>query len=338
MTSQNYTTPLTPNKLKRGDTACVVAVSRSLSLISHDNRELADSRFAEMGLHLTFAPHAEDIDTSNSLPVADRVSDIENAFNAPGVQAIFSVIGGFNSIQLLDKIDFSVIAKNPKIFCGYSDVTVLLNAIHAKTGLVTYYGPHYSTFGIKYGNEYTEEYLKKCLFSGKSFYAEPSPKWSDDLWYVNQEKREFLKNDGFVSIQEGEAEGQLVGGNLNAFRLLHGTPFMPTLENKILFIENDGLDKEVTYQEFDRRLETILLQPGGKKLKGIAIGRFKRVSEMNVDKLRHIIAGKPKLRGLPIAYGFDFGHTNPVMTIPIGGLSRLSVYPNKSPQWQFINH
>ena len=80
--------------------------------------------------------------------ISDRVADIHEAFRDKNVKAILTVIGGYNINQLLDYIDFKLIKENPKIFCGFSDITALSNAIYSKTGLVTYYGPHFSSFGM----------------------------------------------------------------------------------------------------------------------------------------------------------------------------------------------
>ena len=92
-----------------------------------------------------------------------RVEDLNEAFRDENVKAILTVIGGFNSNQLLDYIDYEAIKNNPKIFCGFSDITALSNAIYAKTGVVTYSGPHYSSFGMLKGFEYSLEYFKKMF-------------------------------------------------------------------------------------------------------------------------------------------------------------------------------
>ena len=85
------------------------------------------------------------------------------------------------------------IKSNPKILFGYSDITALQNAFYAKTGLVTYSGPHYSTFGMKKGFDYTMNYFKKCLMQKEPFDVKPSETWSADAWYLDQEKRKFNK-------------------------------------------------------------------------------------------------------------------------------------------------
>lgn len=100
-----------------------------------------------------------------------------------------------------------MIRNNPKIICGYSDITALNNAIFKKTGFVTYIGPHFSTWGMKKGFNYSLDYFNKCLTANDSYKVKESLDWSDDSWYLDQENRNFIKNDGAVIINEGVAEG-----------------------------------------------------------------------------------------------------------------------------------
>ena len=127
-----------------------------------------------MGLKLNFGKHLEEKDEFVSSSVKSRIEDLHDAFRDQNVKAIITVIGGFNSNQLLKYLDWNLIKNNPKIFCGYSDITALNNAIFANTGLISYSGPHYSTFGQELYFEYTLEYFKKCFFSEDQFEIIPS--------------------------------------------------------------------------------------------------------------------------------------------------------------------
>jgi len=178
-----------PSKLKKGDEVRVIAPSRSLSIVSKEIRQTANKRFADLGLKLTFGKHIEESDDFVSSSIESRIEDLHDAFADKNVKAIITVIGGFNSNQLLKYLDWDLIKKNPKIFCGYSDITALNNAIFAKTGLVSYSGPHYSTFGQELYFDYTLEYFKKCLLSDEPFEIKPSEEWTDDHWFRNQKER-----------------------------------------------------------------------------------------------------------------------------------------------------
>src|SRR3989338_232534 len=203
-----------PAKLKKGDTIRVISPSRSLGIISAELRWIADARLNELGFKLSFSKHAEEMDDFRSSSVASRVKDIHDAFRDPSVTAILTAIGGFNSNQLLPYLDYDLIRKNPKILCGYSDITALQNAIYAKTGLVTYGGLHYSSFGEKLHFDYSLEYFKKCLMDSAPFDVLSSHEWSNDAWYKDQDNRHLKPNEGYFVFNEGEAEGTIIGGNL----------------------------------------------------------------------------------------------------------------------------
>ena len=314
-----------PPKLKQGDEIRIIAPARSLSLLSEDLIKLAKENFEKQGFKITFSKNCKEKDMYNSSSVKSRVEDLHEAFSDKNVKAVFAVIGGFNSNQILKYLNYDLIKINPKILCGYSDITALANAITAKTGLVTYSGLHFSTWGMKKEFEYNLEYFKKSLVEEDEFEVKPSETWSDDPWYKDQENRNTIKNEGFIILNKGESEGRIFGGNLCTFNLLQGTEFMPDISNSILFLEDDdfvGADFDV---EFDRNLQSLIHQPNFEKVKGIVIGRFQRGSKMNLEKLKYIIETKSELKKLPIIANADFGHTNPLITFPIGGRAKLKV-------------
>jgi muramoyltetrapeptide carboxypeptidase len=117
-------------------------------------------------------------------------------------------------------------------------------------------------------------------------------------------------------LQEGEAEGTIVGGNLCTFNLLQGTPFMPGLEGAIVFVEDDG---QVKPWDFDRDLVSLLQQPAFSGARGLVIGRFQRATGMTRELLTQIVGNKPELAHLPVLANVDFGHTTPTVTFPSGG-------------------
>lgn len=163
-----------PAKLKSGDEIRVVSPSVSLGIISLENREIANRRLAEMGFKVTVGRHAEEMDEFSSSSIESRVEDLHEAFADPNVKGILAAIGGFNCNQLLRYLDYDLIKANPKVLCGYSDTTALGNAILAKTGLVTYSGSFYSSFGMLKGHEYELEYFQKCLLSDEKFEVTPA--------------------------------------------------------------------------------------------------------------------------------------------------------------------
>jgi len=314
-----------PDKLRVGDEVRVIAPARSLAIISKGTREIANERIENLGLKLTFAKHVEEMDNFASSSIEARIEDLHEAFSDKNVKAVFTVIGGFNSNQLLKYIDWDLIKKNPKIISGYSDITVLNDAFFAKTGLVTYSAPQYSTFGQKLYFEYTLDYFKKCLMTDESFEIKPSESWSDDAWYKDQDNRKLIPNEGWLVINEGEAEGTILGANLCTFNLLQGTEYMPSLKDSVLFLEDDYTSKAY---DFDRNLQSLIHMPDFSGVRGIVIGRFQKESEMTNSLLTQIIRTKKELNNIPVLANVDFGHTSPIISFPISGTCKLGVDKN----------
>ncbi|MGY2744019.1 S66 family peptidase [Arthrobacter sp. UYCu723] len=301
----------------------IVAPARSRAMVAeHDHSALIEQRFAQMELRISYGSHVDERDTLDSSPVESRVSDIHAAFADPEVAGILTVIGGFNSNELLPYLDWDLIAANPKILCGYSDITALQNAILAHTGLVTYSGPHWSSFGMRDHFEQTRQWFMEALLDGRPMDLKPSESWTDDDWFLDQDNRHPLAGDGWWALQPGTASGHVVGGNLCTLNLLQGTPHMPILDGALLFLEDDYESHPAT---FARDLTSLLQVPDAAGITGLVIGRFQQASRMTRVLLRQIVRTQPALTGLPVLANADFGHTQPQITLPIGGRSELTV-------------
>lgn len=316
-----------PQKLKKGDEIRIIAPSRSMVILNDDVISEAERKLEEEGFKVTFGKNVmKYIDHDyNCANIIDRAEDLHEAFKDKNVKAILTVIGGYNSNQLLDYIDYNLIKENPKIICGFSDITALLNTIYTKTGLITYYGPHFSSFGMKKGFEYTLDYFKRTLLENdnKIIEIKDSKQWSNDRWFKEQNNRKFFDNKGSFCINEGVAEGEIVGGNLCTLNLLQGTEYMPDLTNKILFLEDDGLVGKNFIKEFDRDLQSLLHLAKGKNIKGIILGRAETNCEMNREKWTKLIKMKKELDNIPVIADMDFGHTTPIFTFSIGGKAKI---------------
>ncbi len=290
-----------PSKLKIGDEIRVVAPSRSLSVVWNNAHQRAVEFLQNERFHLTYSRHSRELDKYSSSSIASRVEDLHEAFLDPNVKMIITSLGGFNSNQLLRHLDYDLIANNPKIICGYSDITALLNAIYAKTGLITYNGPHYSTFGFEGESEYTRQSFFNCLTNDTPFEIMPSQTASQ-----------------YHIIQGGSCEGTIIGGNLCTLNLLQGTPYMPDIRNKVLFLEDDNITGQYFSYEFDRNLESLLQIDGANTIKGIVLGRFEESCGMTLERVTDIIQNKVP-SAIPVVFGADFGHVFPITTFPIGG-------------------
>lgn len=299
----------------------VIAFSRSLGMICDENINYAKQKLKELNYNVSFSKNSSVCDSFISSSIKSRISDLHKAITNENVDIILSVLGGYNCNQLLDYIDYNLIKKSPKKICGYSDITVLLNAIYKMTGIITFLGPTFHSFSMLKGLEQTIESFTQVI-NGKEYILSDPEFYSSDKWYDDQEHRNFIKNKGMIVINDGKAEGVIVGGNLCSFNLLQGTKYMPDLTNKILFLEDDVLvGKEFPY-EFDRNLTSLIQQPNFDKVKGIVIGRAQTQTSMNITKWKKIL-NKKELKKIPIIINANFGHTTPNATIPIGGLCKI---------------
>jgi muramoyltetrapeptide carboxypeptidase LdcA involved in peptidoglycan recycling len=303
-----------PDKLQKGDGIRVVAPSWSLSIIDNSIQERAEQTLNDMGFTITYGKHVYETGILRSASIESRVDDIHQAFLDSTVKGILTVIGGWNVNHLFQHLDWDLIKSHPKVFCGFSDIDGLNNAIFSKTGLVTYSGPHFMFFGQKHDFEYTKEHFQKALMSQTTFALEPSSHWSDDDWYINQEDRHFIPNQGLHVIHEGSAEGMVISSNLSTLTILQGTEYFPPLHDAILFIEEAKLSNPSV---FDRNLQS-LVQQKGFTIRGLVLGRFQN-GAMTKEELQSILKSKKELGDIPIIANADFGHTDPKATIPIGG-------------------
>ena len=308
-------------RLTPGDEIRIIAPSTSMAVVKGKQIDLAVNRLNDLGFKVTFGKYSENHDEFFSTTVKERIADLHDAFTDQKVKAVLTAIGGYNANQLLRHIDYDLIADNPKIFCGYSDITSLQLAIYRKTGLVTYSGPHFSSFGVKHGFEYTLKSFLEAVTNDAPFEIEPSEVWSDDPWFLEQEQRNFVQNTGYTILQEGTVSGKLIGGNLSTINLLQGTEYMPSLHNSILFIEDD---EETHARIFDRQLQSLLHQPDAAGIKAILIGRFQKDSQITDTALRQIIASKSELRGIPVIANVNIGHVQPFATVPIGSTATVT--------------
>jgi|688.fasta_scaffold75085_3 muramoyltetrapeptide carboxypeptidase len=323
-----------PKKLNKGANVRVVALSRSMLLLSKEVQEIATQKLVDFGVNLSFGKHIYEKDEFMSSSIQSRVEDLHSAFVDTSVDGILTVIGGYNSNQLLSYLDYDLIKNNPKILCGFSDITAVSNAITAMTGMVTYTGPHYSSWAMIKGFDYSAKMFEMCCMQKDSYYLRASKNWSDDLWFLDQENRKFNENEGYWVINQGYGLGKTVGGHLRCLNALQGTKFMPSLQDAIVLMEED---EEINPQLFDRQLQSLIHQKDFSGVKGILIGRFQNNSKMTRDLLNKIVSEKLELKNIPIIANIDFGHTTPASTLPIGGVIEV-IAENSKPTIKIIEH
>jgi muramoyltetrapeptide carboxypeptidase LdcA involved in peptidoglycan recycling len=241
-----------------------------------------------------------------------------------------STIGGMNSNSILPYIDYEAFAKNPKFVIGYSDVTAILLAIYAKTGVSTFYGPALvASFGeLPPFVNYTYNYFEGVLLHGfiNNFVLSKPPIWTDE--YINWEEQDRSKeqySNEWITVNGGQAEGRLIGGNLNTMQGIWGSEYMPEIRyGDILFIE-DSLKDAAT---IERSFSLLKLNGVFDKISGILLGKHELFNDLKtVRKPYEILLEVLGDRDLPIIADFDCCHTHPMLILPIG--VRVSIDADK---------
>jgi len=238
------------------------------------------------------------------------------------IDGIICYTWGYNANKLLPYLDFWLIKENWKPFIWYSDITVLLNAIRAKTGCVTFHWPVFEElcYWEEQVSRYTMEYLQK-IFVESSYKVSPSRTYQDQRSdHTTQTNSKVRTNKGWNIISWGKTRWTIIGGNISTLGLLQWTEFFPDLgQDMILFLEDDDLWLKYALREFERNFESLTQLPMFKQVKWIVLGRFQRsyVPQCTMANIKKILDKKPWLKELVILWNVDFGHTQPNFTFPI---------------------
>lgn len=320
-----------PPKLKEGDHVRVIAPAHSFAeSFNQELRKNAEEGLSRLGLTVSYGKYVDEQGDFKTASVEHRLEDLHEAFADPKVQVIIPARGGSTSNQLLKYVDYNLIKKNPKTLCGLSDITALSYAITAKTGLVTYYGPHYTTLGASKIIDYSYESMKNTFFSAAGFTVHPSQFYCDSDW-----DREVIVNEGFWTINEGEAEGRCMGGNFLTTNFMLGNGYVPDIKNAILFMEENHI---IDFRGVQNEIQAILNQPGSEKIRGLIIGRFQKETGMTRELLTKMIKSKKELEHVPVIGNVDFGHTVPVLTLPVCGKLKFKAGKNGDVKIEITEH
>jgi len=328
-----------PRKLKKGDTVAIISPSSGLAA-SFPHRLDNAIRFLETeGYRVKEFSCTRKNNGWESAPAKERAKDIMDAFRDKEIKAIICSAGGHTSNKILEFLDFEDISKNIKIFCGYSDITVIHYAINKKSNAVTFYGPAAVTQFGEYPKplSYTLEYFRKAVNNTNPIgRIIPSEEWTDEVldWRNGEDlkrPRKLVKNIGFEWLRQGKAEGMIIGGCLSSIVRLIGTEYWPEHRNKILFIdipEGQDFSKGMPLPEVDSLLTDLRIAGIFEEINGLIIGRPFRYSKGEQQKFKEIILENTEGYTFPILYGADIGHTDPIITIPLGVRARLESLNN----------
>lgn len=290
-----------PTKLKKGDTIGVIAPS---NYIEKDDLEYINASIALMeasGFKVKFGKYVFEDTLGYGTSPEKRATDINWAFKDDEVKAIMCVKGGEDSNTILDYIDYEMIKKHPKIICGFSDNTSILNAIHEKTGLVTYHGPTFKSLTSWETGYAYKQFIKTFVENTESLImGEPE--------------------DEYTTIQAGQATGELVGGNLSLFTKLVCGKYAVNLQDKILFLEELGF--EAAPEMVNSNIYYLKQNGVFDRIAGLWIGNYEHPSKVSIEKIiKNAIGDEYKF---PIIKSDNFGHIDKKIIIPIGTKAEIN--------------
>lgn len=290
-----------PTKLKKGDTIGVIAPS---NYIEKDDLEYINASIALMeasGFKVKFGKYVFEDTLGYGTSPEKRAADINWAFTDGEVKAIMCVKGGEDSNTTLDYIDYEMIKKHPKIICGFSDNTSILNAIHEKTGLVTYHGPTFKSLTSWETGYAYKQFIKTFAENTESLImGEPE--------------------DEYTTIQAGQATGELVGGNLSLFIKLVCGKYAVNVQDKILFLEELGF--EAAPEMVNSNIYYLKQNGVFDRIAGLWIGNYEHPSKVSIEKIiKNAIEDEYKF---PIIKSDNFGHIDKKIIIPIGTKAEIN--------------
>ena len=279
----------------------------------------------ELGFKVYSYDKINEFNTYKKDSIDNRVDEI-NYFINNDIKTLLTTIGGYLSIQILDKLDYGLIKEKEVVICGFSDITALLLAIYSKTHIPQLYGPTFIVNLADYGG--IDEYTKYCFLKAlnKENYICKSSSYSINEyidWKVLEKekiiKSKEKKENDWKSIREEVVYGKLIGGNLSTILLTISTEYLPITEfdNSIFFLE----DCETNINEFCSYLESLKIKGVFKKIKGLIIGKFD--SQVMNNSIEEFLNEYFKDNDFPILFNVDFGHTFPILTLPIGAYAKL---------------
>lgn len=290
-----------PSRLKKGDTIGVIAPS---NYIEKDDLEYINASIALMeasGFKVKFGKYVFEDTLGYGTSPEKRAADINWAFKDDKVKAIMCVKGGEDSNTTLDYIDYEMIKKHPKIICGFSDNTSILNAIHEKTGLVTYHGPTFKSLTSWETGYAYKQFIKTFAENTESLImGEPE--------------------DEYTTIQAGQATGELVGGNLSLFTKLVCGKYAVNVQDKILFLEELGF--EAAPEMVNSNIYYLKQNGVFDRIAGLWIGNYEHPSKVSIEKIiKNAIGDEYKF---PIIKSDNFGHIDKKIIIPIGTKAEIN--------------
>ena len=266
----------------------------------------------------------------------ERAFDLNAAIRDNKVGGIICSIGGYHSIQLLKYIDFKSFRKHPKVFVGFSDITTLHLAFYKISKVQTFYGPMVLTQFGEYPKpfDYTVKYFFNVVMRKQRKVNIRAVNYTDQFldWgkYKNVPRTKFKKNK-FVWLREGSARGKLMGGCLPSILRVAGTKYFPSFNKSIVFLETpegEKPGKPYRIEKVDGDLSQLIGVGVFNKAKGLILGIPYRYTEKMKKEFYQLILKRLREFDFPILANVNFGHTDPIITIPYGAVGTIDSSEN----------
>lgn len=322
-----------PQKLVRGDTIGIISPSAWLCPIFPHRVENWVKMLEQLGFNVKFAHNAKNNAWYVSWSIQERVDDIHEMFEDTSVKAIICSIWGNHSNQLLKHLDFNLIENNPKIFIGYSDITILHYALLKKANLQTFYWPCLiSEFG-EYPEmlKYSTHYFLEATSQSWPITVEKIDYYTDELLnWINKEdltrSRKLLPIEGFKWLKEWNTEGQIIWWCIPSVNHLIGTEYRIEVKDKIFFIdipEGHEMGKGLNIADLDAYLTDLDNIGVFDDIVGLLVSVPYWYSEDEKEELEQLIIRFVKDKHYPVGTNFPIGHTDPMITLPL--LSQIKI-------------
>ena len=313
--------PILPPRLSPGDAIGIFSPSCPATAWIPERTQLAIEFLEKRGAKIIRGSLWEREANYRSGTILERAQELNSLIRNPDIRCIMAASGGFVSNSILPYIDYEALRRNSKIIVGYSDVTAILLAIYAKTGLTTFYGPTFiPVFGeaLPYSEE-SHQYFQHIVSGTQDFpYTYEMPRnWTEDSVGLEEPEYECTPQENqWVCVRKGQAHGRLIGGNLDTLYGIWGSPYMPEIcDGDILYLE----EKRKTPEEIERAISHLEICGVFSKISGLVLGKCQDYSPKGTGltfwEATMEILGK---YDFPILAEFDCGHTKPMHTLPIG--------------------
>lgn len=287
-----------PDRLKKGDKIGVVAPSNPIIGDNIEEVKRAKEILEKDGFEVVFSKNLFSNTNGYSASAKEKAEDLNDMFRDKTIKMIWCAKGGNNSNSVFDYLDYEMIKENPKIICGYSDITSLTNIISQKTGLVTFSGTNFKTIATDETDFSYKEAINRFVNASLEFGKEES---------------------GYKTIKEGQAEGELIGGNLTLTRGLVSGKYKIDFTDKILFLEELGFETDSAM--CSNNLYFMKQNGVFDKIKGLWIGNYEYEDGIQLEKI--VLDTLEGNYDFPIVKSNNFGHIETKTVIPIGTKARI---------------